>query len=313
MPSPPVEDVRGLLHLIDGSVVYAGHYLHEGVQPDHTHSFVELAVATAGTGVHRSMLGTAPLNVGDVLLLRPGVWHGYEQCAALDLVNCCFPVDLLHRELAWTRDDPLLGYLLWTGPYAYQRRGMLTATLTPPELAECLTHLDALDTLRSRAPGPYRGDLVGRLTLFLSCVSRAVAREYRTAEPPGPVHPAVSQAMRLLEEELSRPWTLTELAARLGLSAGYLVRIFKATTGLPPVAYLARHRAETAANLLLHTDEPITQIARDVGWPDQNYFARRFRAHYGLSATTYRSRFTHGYAVGQTPLWKPEPIPSASP
>jgi AraC family L-rhamnose operon transcriptional activator RhaR len=25
--------------------------------------------------------------------------------------------------------------------------------------------------------------------------------------------------------------------------------------------------------------------------PDQNYFGRRFKAHYGLSATTYRKRF----------------------
>ena len=26
-------------------------------------------------------------------------------------------------------------------------------------------------------------------------------------------------------------------------------------------------------------------------WPDQNYFARRFKAHFGLSATSYRARF----------------------
>ena len=75
------------------------------------------------------------------------------------------------------------------------------------------------------------------------------------------------------------------------LTAGHLVRLFKAATGLPPMAYLAQIRAEHAAVLLLHSDEPITAIGRAVGWPDQNYFARRFKAHYGLSATTYRKRF----------------------
>jgi AraC family transcriptional regulator, L-rhamnose operon transcriptional activator RhaR len=47
----------------------------------------------------------------------------------------------------------------------------------------------------------------------------------------------------------------------------------------------------TAAGLLLHTDESVTRTGRSVGWPDQNYFARRFKAHFGLSATIYRSRF----------------------
>jgi AraC family L-rhamnose operon transcriptional activator RhaR len=57
------------------------------------------------------------------------------------------------------------------------------------------------------------------------------------------------------------------------------------------MAYLAQVRAEQAAVLLLHSDEPVTRTGRAVGWPDQNYFARRFKAHYGLSATTYRERF----------------------
>ena len=55
--------------------------------------------------------------------------------------------------------------------------------------------------------------------------------------------------------------------------------------------FLAQVRAEHAAVLLPHSDKPVTGIGRAVGWPDQNYFARRFKAHYGLSATTYRKRF----------------------
>ena len=50
-------------------------------------------------------------------------------------------------------------------------------------------------------------------------------------------------------------------------------------------------RGEHAATLLLHSDQAVTCIGQAAGWPDQDCFARRFRARYGLSATTYRARF----------------------
>ena len=291
MEEPPVGTAQGLLYFTDGTLAYAGHYLHERNHPVHTHSFVEIAVVTGGQGVHSSLNGRTELHVGDVILLRPGVWHGYEDCRRLDLYNCCFSTELLQRELAWTREDPLLGYLLWTGPNSMQRRGLLTARLDAQSLNASVVHLDALDRLGHLSVGPHRGDIIGRLMLFLSHLARAVA-EQRDGETR-PAHPAVVHAMRLLESRLAHPWTLPELASELHLSPRYLVRIFKTTTGLPPMAYLAQHRVEKAATLLLHTDRPITQIGRAVGWADQNYFARRFKAHYGLPATTYRQRFAH--------------------
>ena len=201
--------------------------------------------------------------------------------------------ELLQRELAWTRSDPLLGYLLWTGPYSGQRRGILTARLDPARLAECVTHLDALDRLRQEPVSLHRGDIIGRLSLFLSCLGRAVAQDGDIDATAGHTHPAVVDAMRMMEARPAHPWTLTELAADLHLAPGYLVRLFKSATGLPPMAYLSRHRVEVAAAQLLHTDHAISRIGESVGWPDQNYFARRFRAHYGLSASSYRARFTH--------------------
>ncbi|MEH1163915.1 AraC family transcriptional regulator [Micromonospora sp. CPCC 205539] len=287
----PVENTRELFHFADGVVAFAGHYLHEGVHLAHTHSFVEVAVMCGGAGVHHSLAGRQQLSVGDVVLLRPGVWHGYEDCRRLDMYNCCFATELLQNELGWTREDPLLGYLLWSGPYAQQRRGILTAHLDPEALAECTGHLDELEALRHRPVSTHHGDIVGRLALFLSSLARAVVQQ--TAPGQGQTHAAVLNAMRMMEARPEHQWNLTELAAALHLAPGYLIRLFKNATGLPPMAYLSRHRVEVAAARLLHTDDPIHRIGESVGWPDQNYFARRFKAHYGLSASAYRSQFRH--------------------
>jgi AraC family L-rhamnose operon transcriptional activator RhaR len=287
----PVEQTRTLLHIIDGTLAFAGHYLHEDTHPVHTHSFVEIAVVMGGAGWHRSLAGRRRLRVGDVLLLRPGVWHGYEECRALDLYNCVFSPELMRRELAWTREDPQLGHLLWTGPYAEQRRGILTGHLAAGPFEACVEHLDRLHDLRVHPAETHRGDMVGRLTMFLSCLAREVAGAGAGGRP-GVTHQAVHDGMRLMEERPAYRWTLTELATELHVAPGYLVRLFKSATGLPPMAYLSRHRVELAAARLLHTDQPINRIGESVGWPDPNYFARRFKSHYGLSASTYRERFT---------------------
>jgi AraC family L-rhamnose operon transcriptional activator RhaR len=288
----PVDLSGTLLHFVDGALAYAGHYLHEGTHPIHTHSFMEVAVVAGGDGAQVSLAGRTPLSPGDVLLLRPGVWHGYVDCRDLDLYNCVFSPELLRRELAWTRADPQLGHLLWTGPYADERRGILTARLDGGDYDECVEHLDRLHDLRDSPATTHRGDLVGRLTLFLSCLARVVSRADDVGAGAGETHPAVLYAMRLMEDRPAYRWTLTELAAELHLAPGYLVRLFKSATGLPPMAFLSRHRVELAATRLLHTDHPIRRIGESVGWPDQNYFARRFKSHYGLSASTYRAHFT---------------------
>jgi len=51
----------------------------------------------------------------------------------------------------------------------------------------------------------------------------------------------------------------------------------------------------------MHTDGLLTSIGRATGWPDQSTFTRRFKACYGLSATTYRKCFASGAARLQRP------------
>ncbi|MBT2232016.1 AraC family transcriptional regulator [Nonomuraea sp. NEAU-A123] len=294
MMATPLKLSRGLLFITDGSPAYARRYTHQGEEPVHTHSFVEIAVVVAGTGVHLSSSGRQELQVGDVVLLRPGVWHGYEDCARLALYNCCIGTDLLRNELSWTREDSRLGYLLWTGPHSLQRRGLLTTHLEEVDLRTCVGYLEALDRLRDRSIQKHRADVIGWVSLFLGQLSRTVdTGQDEAAADCSVTHPTVMRVVGMVEGDLAHDWTLAELAGAVALSPAYLVRLFKSATGLPPMAYLGRLRVETAADLLLRTDEPVTSIARAVGWPDQSHFARRFKAYFGLSATTYRNRFRH--------------------
>ncbi|MBU2665588.1 AraC family transcriptional regulator [Actinoplanes bogorensis] len=290
MTGATIENKATLVYFGDDSFAYAGRHVHDEEMRVHTHSFVEVAIVAGGTGVHHSLNGRQTLKVGDAVLLRPGVWHGYEECDELELYNFCFSAELLRRELAWTRDDPLLGHLLWTGPYVERRRGILATHLSGPERDDCFEHLDALADLRSRPQHLHRADMIAQVVLALGCVARTLGADLRSE----PLHPAAVEVIRRIESDPARNWTLAELSEGLHLAPGYLVRLFKSVTGLPPVAFLSRHRVELAAEKLLHTDQTVRAIAESVGWPDQNYFARRFRAHYGLTATEYRTRFTRG-------------------
>ncbi|MGZ0148038.1 AraC family transcriptional regulator [Kribbella sp. WER1] len=105
------------------------------------------------------------------------------------------------------------------------------------------------------------------------------------------VHPAVQHAMRVLEADPAAPWTLEQLAARVNLAPGYLIRLFGKSVGMSPMAYLNRIRAERAAGLLIETELPVATIGATVGWHDPSHATRRFRSTFGLSPSQYRSAF----------------------
>src|SRR5579859_1533372 len=79
----PMDTSRDVFYFTDGALAYAGHHYHDELNPVHSHSFVEIAFVVAGSATHLSLGGRQRLTAGDVVLLRPGVWHGYDDCARL--------------------------------------------------------------------------------------------------------------------------------------------------------------------------------------------------------------------------------------
>jgi AraC family L-rhamnose operon transcriptional activator RhaR len=251
----------------------------------HDHDFDELAFVLGGTASHRSIYGERELRRGDVLVVGRGAWHAFCLCRDLDVVNVCFRSELVDGELRSALADTAVRALLSpaTG-YA-----LAVVQLDEETTAGCEAVLHALRMDRARRG--LRTRSVARLLLLLGIVAaeadpEAVAATDRVVR----ARPWVGAAADLLRERHAEPWRLADLADRFSVDPTHLARTFRATFGIPPMAYLARVRAEAAAALLLQTERSVTDIARTVGWRDANYFARRFRAHFGLSPSIYRAR-----------------------
>ncbi len=275
----------------EGQIAVCAHHFLHGNEPvaRHDHDYFEIQVCVKGEGWQETALGDRPFRRGDVLFFHPGAWHTHHGNVDQDSFVGGFLDDLLHHELLWTLDHPALSRLLWLDD-SRNKSGVVALHLEGAELAGCLAHFEALAALSETNRAETIPDRVGYLVLILSCMARAMKAREREDGETAAVHSAVKRGVALVNENLAEPWTSSMLAQRLNIDASYLGRLFQAALGVSPVEYIARTRARRAARMLLRSELPVTEIAEQVGWPDPNYFARRFRTQFGISATEYRRR-----------------------
>ena len=105
-------------------------------------------------------------------------------------------------------------------------------------------------------------------------------------------HRTVERAMHLIDCGLAQPISVEELAASLGVSYGYISKLFRAETGESVVEYIRRRRADRAEHLLRYSTMSITSIAASVGVPDLQQFNRMIHRTLGCSPREVRTNPT---------------------
>jgi AraC family transcriptional regulator len=109
-----------------------------------------------------------------------------------------------------------------------------------------------------------------------------------------PNRPALLSARKLqlvkdyIDSGMATKLTLEDLAASIHVSAFHFARMFKATTGQTPHAYVTRLRIEQAQELLRTSDRPISAVGRCVGFSSKSHFAATFLRLTGISPHMFR-------------------------
>ena len=251
----------------------------------HFHPEVELLLTLRG-GTHRRIGDNiSPLVPGDLVLIGANLPHDFQNSRERGL-----PFHPVYAIVLQFRTDFL-------GPTWLERNDM-NRVLRLLRLAG--RGLEITGSTRRKVTGlmqrtpPTRG--IERLISTLEILAiLSKSRELRPISSPG-FAPEVQISDRermgaisaFIEEHITEPLYLEQVARHAGMSAPSLGRYFRSRTGKTFPAYLNDLRVARVCRLLVETDATVTEVALACGFDSMANFDHQFRRLHGCSPTMYR-------------------------
>lgn len=252
----------------------------------HSHRFHEIMIPLSPSATHIIEGIPYSLEEGDIVLLAPSLLHRTEYAAGAPskrlIIAFWYPKDFFGMPDYYL---PLLSIFdaklpIFRFPVEIRRQlfDILDSIYTLSRKEDYLTH-------------PEERLIIHSLFLqFLYMIRMNRDNNLYINKPSGnssirKIHSIAYYIHSHYEEELS----LDLLASRFYLSPCYLSHQFKKVTGFTLINYIQQVRINRARDLLLSTDDPISEIAQSCGFQSFSQFNRIFRQTYGQSPSSMRS------------------------
>ena len=97
------------------------------------------------------------------------------------------------------------------------------------------------------------------------------------------------RAIRYIANHIDSKISVVEIAEELGISTGYLSRMFRKATGQTLVEYINRVKLERVKELLANQRLTLREAGEYVGITDENYLSRLFKKYTGLTVQEYKA------------------------
>ncbi|WP_369221004.1 helix-turn-helix domain-containing protein [Streptomyces sp. R39] len=251
-----------------------------------------LTWTTEGRGLLRQGAVETATRPGDLVVLAPGVPHGYAVGPGAR-----------HWRFWWTHCQVRPHWTQWLGPRSLgdgvYAAGAPKETHARIEAAFRRVLADSRWTGTGVPPAPAPGD--GPVAVAHGSAARELAlcalEEVVLLATAGPSRAApgrtdrderVRRAEELIAADPGASHTVRSLAARVALSPSRFAHLFTARTGVPPMRALREARLRHAARLLESTDLTVERVAAASGFPSPFHFNRVFRERYGVPPGAYR-------------------------
>lgn len=113
-------------------------------------------------------------------------------------------------------------------------------------------------------------------------------------------NPDMSRALKLIHQNLSRPYGATQIAASLGFSRAKVDRLFASVLGRSVGEEIVRQRVAKAQRLLSETDWPLESIAAETGFCHASYLVKAFKKATDSTPHVWRRHYRPRNERGET-------------
>lgn len=159
----------------------------------------------------------------------------------------------------------------------------------PPELLKCIERMTILQATKSFG---YQVQIKSVLMTIISYVIETHQYMEIISDPvfdkKSTSVSAINTAIRYIQDHYRENICLDDLLKTTNYCKSHFIRLFKSSTGMKFTDYVNMYRIEKSCLDLIYSDKNITEIARDNGFNNIQYFSKIFKEYMNCTPMKYK-------------------------
>ena len=255
----------------------------------HSHDYFSFCYVAKGTLLHRLSTQTVRLSHGDAFLIAPGVAHCLEfSDKQSEIYALSVELSLFHQGFSCSHLYRFLTALQMT-PREQMPRCRLTL-----DAEQRLSMQALLESLLRETAADYPPQTSAASSMI--CAALYLLAQSYAADPVRQAHlqtvseyaDSIEDCIGYVDAHFMEPLSAEALCRRFAVSRTTFSALFPQLAGAPLKRYVTAKRMEAAAERIVRAQQPLTQIAQEVGYGDFSSFYRNFVNYFGCPPSRYR-------------------------
>ena len=222
----------------------------------------------------------------DLIIIFPGVPHCYKRDAAFANIHCEAMAVQFSRDMS--------DWKIFQTEHMRPIHTMLNRRVAGLQFSE-----KVVDRVRDRLLRLPRLRGFESVVLFMDILNDLASAAPNEVQTIGPEDYAAQQGsnerikkiLQFVEGNYHRKLSLGEIGARVGMSPSSVCRFFKKYTYQNLWDYINSYRIVRAAQLIIQSDDPISEVGARCGFSNISNFNHAFRERLGSTPGDYRRRY----------------------